>query len=55
MPPFTNRCDVCGNEFQAQRRTSRYCGGTCRSEPTATGNGDQWMPKSPAWRPKTNV
>jgi len=25
------RCEVCGREFQAQRRTARFCSATCRS------------------------
>ena len=30
MPGLKLRCETCGTEFQAQRGTARYCGGTCR-------------------------
>ena len=30
MPGLKLRCKTCGTEFQAQRGTARYCGGTCR-------------------------
>jgi hypothetical protein len=26
----TVSCAVCGSEFEAKRRTAKYCGGTCR-------------------------
>lgn len=25
------KCEVCGREFQAQRKTARFCSATCRS------------------------
>ena len=30
MPGLKLRCETCGTEFQTQRGTARYCGGTCR-------------------------
>ena len=29
---FTRQCDRCGDAYTAQRRTSRYCSVTCRSQ-----------------------
>ena len=53
MPGLKLRCETCGTEFQAQRGTARYCGGTCRqranrakaqkAEPSAEVVGDEWL------------
>ena len=57
MPGLKLRCETCGTEFQAQRGTARYCGGTCRqranrakgqkAEPSAQSSAefvrDEWL------------
>ena len=34
-------CAWCGQEFQAQRVTAKFCGGTCRQRANRAGSGAQ--------------
>jgi hypothetical protein len=43
-------CDVCGATYTAQRRTSRFCGGTCRMR--ALRGNEPRKPKAPKPAPK---
>ena len=49
MPGLKLRCETCGTEFQAQRGTARYCGGTCRQRANrAKGQKAEPSAQSPA-------
>lgn len=47
-------CDVCGETYEAKRRTSRYCSTRCRTKASRAGGvprGVVKMPKAPASQP----